>query len=162
MTLCSFRLLSGNSCPPGKAARGGRRPFQALRHWPLSSGLDLYKDCLAGVYLEFGRLGERSTNTRRILQLNPNYPLAQDHLGRAFERKGKVEQAKVAYERFLRNWKSTDADIPEIAEAKKKFATGLAATDSEALNGWSRAGRVVAKQSLTNLREPEVTFEDHL
>jgi hypothetical protein len=46
-----------------------------------------------------------------------------------------------------------DADIPEIAEAKKKFATGFAETDSEALNGWSRAGRVTAKQSLTNLRE---------
>jgi len=105
MTLCSFRLLSGNSCSPGKAARGGaRHSKQALRHWPPSSGLDLYKDCLADVYLEFGRLGERSTNTRRILQLNPNYPLAQYHLGRAFERKGKVEQAKVAYERFLRNW----------------------------------------------------------
>ena len=104
---------------------------------------------------------ERSTNTRRILQLNPNYPLAQYHLGQAFERKCKVEQAKAAYERFLQNWKSADADIPEIVEAKKQFATGLAAIDSEALNGWSQAGRAVAKQSLTSLGKPEVTVDGH-
>src|SRR5882762_10505293 len=55
-------------------------------------------------------------------------------------------------------WRST---IPEIVEAKKQFATGLAATDSEALNEWSRAGRAVAKQSLTSLGKPEITVDGH-
>jgi hypothetical protein len=75
--------------------------------------------------------------------------------------RSRVEQAKAAYERFLQNWKSADADIPEIVEAKKQFATGLAAIDSEALNGWSQAGRAVAKQSLTSLGKPEVTVDGH-
>lgn len=93
--------------------------------------MDLYEDCLANAYLELGHLDEAIDEYRRILQLNPNYPLAQYHLGQAFERKGKVEQSKAAYERFLQNWKSADADIPEIMEAKKQFATRLAATALE-------------------------------
>jgi len=109
---------------PDEAIRQFR---QALRHLPPSSGLDLYEDCLANAYLEFGHLDEAIDEYQRILQLNPNYPLAQYHLGQAFERKGKVEQAQAAYERFLQNWKSADADIPEIMEAKKQAATRLTA-----------------------------------
>jgi tetratricopeptide (TPR) repeat protein/DNA-binding winged helix-turn-helix (wHTH) protein len=109
---------------PDEAIRQFR---QALRHLPPSSGLDLYEDCLANAYLEFGHLDEAIDEYQRILQLNPNYPLAQYHLGQAFERKGKVELAQAAYERFLQNWKSADADIPEIMEAKKQFAARMAA-----------------------------------
>ncbi len=49
-----------------------------------------------------------------------------------------IEVQKHSYERFLQNWKGADADIPEVIEAKKQFATRLAATDSEAPKGWSR------------------------
>lgn len=96
---------------------------QALRHLPASSGLDLYEDCLANAYLELGRLDKAIGEYQRILQLNSNYPLAEYHLGQACQRRGKVEQARGAYERFLQNWKSADADIPEIKEAKKAFLT---------------------------------------
>ena len=94
---------------------------QALRHLPPSSGLDLYEDCLANAYLELDRIDEAISEYHRILQLNPNYPLAQFHLAQAFERKGEVEQARAAYERFLENWKSADADIPEVRKAKKEL-----------------------------------------
>jgi tetratricopeptide (TPR) repeat protein len=96
---------------------------QALRHLPPSSGLDLYEDCLANAYLELGRLDEAITEYHRILQLNPNYPLVEFHLGQAYERKGKAEQARAAYQRFLQNWNGADEDLPEIADAKKELLT---------------------------------------
>ena len=96
--------------------------FQAaLRHLPPSSGLDLYEDCLANAYLDLGRLDDAIKEYQRILRLNPNYPLAQYHLAQAYGRKGQVEQARNAYERFLQIWKSADADIPEVVAAKKEL-----------------------------------------
>jgi hypothetical protein len=60
----------------------------------------------------------------------PAIRVAQYHLGQAFERRGKVEQARTRYERFLENWKSADADIPGVMEAKKQFLIRLTASDS--------------------------------
>jgi tetratricopeptide (TPR) repeat protein len=51
---------------------------------------------------------------------NPNYPLAEYHLGLAFERQGKVAEAKAAFEKFLESWKSADANIPEIIYANQR------------------------------------------
>ncbi|MGA2737257.1 MAG: tetratricopeptide repeat protein [Bryobacteraceae bacterium] len=96
--------------------------FQAaLRHLPPSSGRDLYEDCLANAYLELARLDEAVPEYQRILQLNPNYPLAQYHLAQAYRRKGRNEQARTAYERFLQIWKNADADIPEVVDARKEL-----------------------------------------
>jgi len=97
--------------------------FQAaLRHLPPSSGLDLYEDCLANAYLALVRPDDAIQEYQRILRLNPSYPLAQYHLAQAHRRKGQVEQARAAYERFLQIWKGADADLPEIVDAKKELA----------------------------------------
>ena len=125
---------------------------QALHHLPPSSGLDLYDDCLANAYLELGRLEEAIAEYQHILQFNPNYPLAEFHLGQAYERKGKAALARAAYERFLQNWKGADPDIPEVIEAKS-LTTRLAANDLEAPDGRSRADRALAARSLTSLRK---------
>jgi tetratricopeptide (TPR) repeat protein len=94
--------------------------FQAaLRHLPPSSGMDLYEDCLAGAYLDLGRLDEAIAEYQRILRLNPNYPLAQFHLAEACARKGQAAQARAAYARFLEIWNNADADIPEVVQARK-------------------------------------------
>ena len=96
--------------------------FQAaLRHLPPSSGLNLYEDCLAEANLGLGRLDEAIAEYRRILRLNPNYPLAQYRLAQAYRRKGETEQARTAYERFLQIWKGADSDIAEVADAKKEL-----------------------------------------
>ncbi len=96
--------------------------FQAaLRHLPPSSGLDLYEDCLANAYLEVARLDEAVAEYQRILHLNPNYPMAQYHLAQAYRRKGQLQQARAAYERFLQIWKGADADIPEVVDAKTEL-----------------------------------------
>jgi tetratricopeptide (TPR) repeat protein len=94
---------------------------EALRHLPPTSGIDLYEDCLANAYLELGRLDDAIAEYQRILRLNPNYPLAEYHLGLAYERKGEREQARAAYERFLRIWKDADPDVPEVIAAKRRL-----------------------------------------
>jgi predicted Zn-dependent protease len=90
----------------------------ALRHLPPSSGLDLFEDCLANAYLALSRLDKAIMEYQRILHLNPNYPLAEYHLAQAYERTGATQDARGAYERFLRIWNTADADVPEIIEAK--------------------------------------------
>lgn len=96
--------------------------FQAaLHHLPPTSGQDLYEDCLANAYLELGRLDEAIAEYQRVLRLNPNYPVAQYRLAQAYQRKGQASQARAAYGRFLQIWKSADADIPEVADAKKEL-----------------------------------------
>ncbi|HLK19563.1 MAG TPA: tetratricopeptide repeat protein [Bryobacteraceae bacterium] len=93
----------------------------ALHHQPPSSGMDLYEDCLGNAYLDLGRLEEAIDEYQRILRLNPNYPLAQYHLGQAYQRKGQTADARIAYERFLQIWKNADANIPEVMDAKREL-----------------------------------------
>jgi len=59
---------------------------------------------------------------QRILKLNPSYPLVHYHLALAYERKGQPDQARAEYERFLQVWKDADADVPEVAIARKSLA----------------------------------------
>ncbi|MGH9834069.1 MAG: tetratricopeptide repeat protein, partial [Blastocatellia bacterium] len=95
---------------------------QTLKHRPPIWATDPYEDCLANAYLELGRLDEAIAEYERILRLNPNYPLAQYHLGQAYERKGDRERAREAYRSFLQTWKDADADIPEVINAKAWLA----------------------------------------
>lgn len=96
--------------------------FQAaLRHLPPTSGQDLYEDCLANAYLELGRLDEAIAEYQRVLRLNPNYPVAQYHLARAYQRKGQTARARASYERFLQIWKNADADTAEIVDARRQL-----------------------------------------
>ena len=78
-------------------------------------------DCLADAYLELGHLDEAIAEYQRILRRNPKYPLAQYHLGQAYERQGQPERARAAYERFLHIWKDADPDIPEVIDAKHRL-----------------------------------------
>jgi tetratricopeptide (TPR) repeat protein/DNA-binding winged helix-turn-helix (wHTH) protein len=92
---------------------------EALRHLPPTSGVELNEDCLGNAYLELGQLEQAIEEYDRILRFNPNYPLVSFHLAQAYERKGERDQARSFYERFLRNWKESDADVPEIGKAHK-------------------------------------------
>jgi serine/threonine protein kinase/tetratricopeptide (TPR) repeat protein len=49
--------------------------------------------------------------------------LAQLALGRAYVMAGDKADAKKAYETFFADWKNADPDLPQIAEAKKEYAT---------------------------------------
>jgi tetratricopeptide (TPR) repeat protein len=106
------------------ALKSGRAPeaIEHLREVAYHYRVEFMDDCLANAYLELDRLDEAIAEYERLLRINPNYPLAQYHLGQAYERKGQREQARAAYERFLQIWKDADPDIPEVIEAKRRLA----------------------------------------
>lgn len=93
----------------------------ALRHSPQTWDIDPKEDCLANAYLETGRFDEAIAEYERVLQLNPNYPLARFYLARAFEGKGQIAEARQNYQMFLEIWKNADADIPEVISARKSI-----------------------------------------
>jgi len=95
---------------------------EALHHLPPTSGIELHEDCLGNAYLKLGRLDEAIGEYDRILRVNPNYPLLYFHLAQAYEQKGERDQARSFYERFLRDWKAPDQDIPEVREASKALS----------------------------------------
>jgi len=93
---------------------------EALRHRAVEWNIDSFEDCLANAYLELGRWDEAIAEYERILSVNPNYPLAQYHLARAYEGNGDRDRARAAYRGFLQIWKDADADVPEVIEAKRR------------------------------------------
>lgn len=94
----------------------------ALRSPAAEWNIEAYEDCLANALLETGRIDDAIAEYERILKTHPNYPLAQYHLGLAYERKGARAQARAAYEHFLQVWQAADADIPEVIEAKARLS----------------------------------------
>ncbi|MBV9158885.1 MAG: tetratricopeptide repeat protein [Acidobacteriaceae bacterium] len=104
----------------GRSAEALARFKDALHHFPPSSGLDLYEDCLANGYLQSGQTEAAIEEYERILHLNPNYPLLQYHLAQAYERKSERDRARTEYTRFLQIWKDADEDIPEVMDARKR------------------------------------------
>lgn len=121
--LRSFDYFRGLRAMRAKRSEEAIAHFRdALRHLPSSSGLDLHEDCLGNAYLELGRLDEAIGEYRRILAANPNYPLAEYHLGLAYERQGKFAEAKAAFEKFLESWKRADANISEVVYANQRVS----------------------------------------
>jgi tetratricopeptide (TPR) repeat protein len=98
----------------------------ALQHLPPSSTIDLHEDCLANAYLQSGMLNEAAAEYHRILQINPNYPLAQFNLGETYSRMGDQTKAKLAFTQFLHLWQSADPDLPEVIKAKAALASASA------------------------------------
>lgn len=103
----------------GQSAQSIEHFKEALRHPPAIWAIDPLEDCLAKAYLEVGRPGEAIKEYERVLQLNPNYPLAHYHLAQAYERNGQPEQARAAYLRFLQIWKGADTHALEVRAARK-------------------------------------------
>jgi tetratricopeptide (TPR) repeat protein len=94
----------------------------ALQHRAVEWNYDSFEDCLANALLEVGRYEEAIAEYERILQINPNYPLAHYQLGQAYDRKGERAQARAAYGRFLETWQDADADLPEVTAAKQRLS----------------------------------------
>lgn len=91
---------------------------ESLRHSPATWDIDPLEDCLANAYYELGQFDEAIAEYQRILQLNPNYPLARFHLARSLEQKGLQAESRAEYLNFLESWREADEDIPEIIIAR--------------------------------------------
>jgi tetratricopeptide (TPR) repeat protein len=97
-----------------------------LREHPIYWYIDPLETCLGDALLELGRLDEAMVEYRRVLRLNPNYPTAHYRLGLALDRKGINREARAEFERFLTIWKDADPDIPELLDARRRYAPGPA------------------------------------
>ncbi len=94
---------------------------ETLQMRPLSWDLDPLRDCLANAYLELGRFDEAIVEYRRVLRLNPRYPLAHYHLGLALAGKGDARASREAHAEFLRVWSQADDDLPQVVDAKRRL-----------------------------------------
>ncbi len=91
---------------------------EVIRLKPPTWNIESFEDSLANAYLQLGKTDEAIVEYQRILQLNPNYPLAHFHLAQAFQAKGLSNEANDSYRKFLESWKDADSDIPEIIMAR--------------------------------------------
>jgi tetratricopeptide (TPR) repeat protein/DNA-binding winged helix-turn-helix (wHTH) protein len=94
---------------------------ELLSRRSLDWDLDPLQDCLANAYLELGRFDEAIAEYRRVLQLNPRYPLAHYHLGLALAGKGDVQASRAALAKFLQVWSEADDDLPQVVDAKRRL-----------------------------------------
>jgi tetratricopeptide (TPR) repeat protein len=113
----------------GQLALKSGDPEQAIEHFrrtvqepPPYWEPDPFEDCLANAYLEIGRFDEAIAEYRRILELNPRYPLAHYRLGQAYERKEQLDLARRAYQTFLDLWRDADDDEPHVRAAREWLA----------------------------------------
>jgi tetratricopeptide (TPR) repeat protein len=97
----------------------------ALQHLPPSSGIDLHEDCLANAYLDLGMGLEAIAEYKRVLKINPNYPLAYYHLGLSYQRIHDQKDAIATFQRFLQASASADQDSPFVLSAKTYLHNGL-------------------------------------
>jgi tetratricopeptide (TPR) repeat protein/DNA-binding winged helix-turn-helix (wHTH) protein len=104
-------------------AQGAITHFQsALRHLPISSGIDFHEDCLANAYLELGMPTQAIAEYQRILKLNLAYPLAYFHLGQAYQQMHQQQQSAAAFQHFLQANPTADQDSPAMIEARRGVA----------------------------------------
>lgn len=87
---------------------------EAVKRPPPTWNIQAFEDCLANAYSELGRFDEAIAEYERILQLNPNYPLARFNLAEAYRQKGMSEEAENSYKIFLQIWNQADKNIPEL------------------------------------------------
>ena len=65
-------------------------------------------------------MDEAIAEYERVLNLNPNYPLAHYYLGLAFDQRGDRDRARNEFSQFLQIWNKADSDIHEIVAARKR------------------------------------------
>ena len=114
-----FYFKGFNALKTGQTEEAIANFREAVRQSPPAWDAEPLEDCLADAYFKLGKLDEAAAEYERILQLNPNYPLARFRLAQVYEQKGLYDRAQDSYRQFLDIWKNADTDIPEVIIAKK-------------------------------------------
>ena len=85
--------------------------------------------CIRGrAYLKAGQASDAVAEFQKVLRLRSSRPadpflsLAQLGLARAYAMEGDLPMARTAYQDFLALWRSADADLPLLLEAKAEYA----------------------------------------
>jgi tetratricopeptide (TPR) repeat protein len=91
-----------------------RMPKPIGRPYPVKGADELYGEIL----VQSGRPRDAVTWFERALERTPNRSRAVLGLARAAAKAGDAAKSQAAYKQFLANWKSADAGVPEIVEAR--------------------------------------------
>jgi tetratricopeptide (TPR) repeat protein len=65
-------------------------------------------------------LNEAITEYQRVLAKYSAIPLPRYRLALAYEKRGRIQEAREQYRRFLEEWKTADSDAPEFAAAARR------------------------------------------
>ena len=112
-------LRRGNAAGTIEQLQTASRYEAAAEFWP---------QYLRGqAYLKLKQGTEAATEFQKILDhrgqapLSVLYPLAHLGLARSAALSGDLAKSRAAYEGFFRMWKSADADLPILIEAKREY-----------------------------------------
>jgi tetratricopeptide (TPR) repeat protein len=94
---------------------------EMLKHRAPLWTIQTSEDELANALLSLKRHDEAIAEYRRVLAMNPRFPLARYRLGLALEGKGERELARQAYRQFLLDWKDADPGLAEPADARRRL-----------------------------------------
>jgi tetratricopeptide (TPR) repeat protein len=92
----------------------------AMKSRPSWGSSEILEDALADGYLDVGKVDDAIAEYRRALALYPGMGRARFHLAQALTRSGRADEARAEYRKFLDVWKSADADLPEVVQARAK------------------------------------------
>ena len=89
----------------------------------------MYKDVLARAYYLNGDIDNAIAEYERLITFDPNsqerfliHPKYHYRLAKLCQEKGDIENAIKEYEKFLDIWKDADKDLPELIDAKARYA----------------------------------------
>jgi tetratricopeptide (TPR) repeat protein len=99
-------------------AAQNRMPRPIGRPFPPKGADELYGELL----LQTGRASEAVVWFERTLSRTPNRSRAVLGLARAAAKAGSMAKSRTAYKQLLANWRTADAGLPEIAEARAALA----------------------------------------
>jgi tetratricopeptide (TPR) repeat protein len=94
-----------------------------------SYNVPFLNDCKARIYIKKGDIDKAIAEYNRLLNLNsPSHsrrlihPKLHYRLAKLYQEKGDKENAINEYKNFLDLWKEADQDLPELIDAKVRYA----------------------------------------
>ena len=109
----------------GERALAGKDPDSALRYFrdavaeraPVY-GMEWFEDCLASAYSRIGKFDAAIEEYQRVLGTYRRLALTWYGLAKAYQAKGRREDARKAFQKMLEIWEHGDQGIPERVEAE--------------------------------------------
>ena len=80
-----------------------------------------YINAVGEAYFKAGKLNEAQEQFTDVLEINPNHAQTHYLLGLVYEKEGRENKAKEHFQKYIDIWKDADADLPQLAEARKRL-----------------------------------------
>jgi len=80
-----------------------------------------FVNALGEAHSKMGELDKAVEKFEAVLEINPNYAHTHYLLGLVYEKKGRKEQARQHFQKFLEIWKEADEDLPQLTKAQRRL-----------------------------------------